>query len=105
MAGLHTQASLRNRSRRFSKRAGILPVPLLWQMASFGVTFNPHCEIKKMTTQLDLSELKRVWIEESVLRLDRWHGMSFSADELHNFLQAPPHKNCSLCNTQKGNKT
>ena len=46
-----------------------------------------------MIDQLELSELKRDWIDESALHFECFmeRDQKFSADDLHRWLDAPPH--------------
>lgn len=46
-----------------------------------------------MTNQLELSEIKRAWIDDSALHFDCFmeQGEKFTADDLHKWLDAPPH--------------
>lgn len=44
-----------------------------------------------MTTQLELSEIKRRWIDDAAKQIRILPGLKFSADDLHKYLPAAPH--------------
>ena len=52
-----------------------------------------------MTTQLELSELKRVWIDDAAnaIIFCRIPGVRFSVETLHKHLDEPPHPNWWGC--------
>ena len=52
---------------------------------------------ENMTNQLELSEMKRAWIDTSIDRFFAMGFRQFSADDLHKILDAPPHDNWFGC--------
>lgn len=48
-------------------------------------------------TQLELSELKRAWIDDVAEKIAALNGLKFSSDDIHKYAAQPDHPNWFGC--------